>query len=423
MKVWLVTIGEPLPIGGVNVRLLRAGLLAEKLISRGHQVLWWTSTFDHSKKQHLFLTDRKIDLSESFCLYLLHACAYKKNISLQRILNHMGVANKFRRYSRVEEAPEVILCSMPILELGLEAVRYGNRQNIPVILDLRDMWPDIFMNVVPKNYRWFLKKLLTPLFSKMRTACQGATAITGITQGYVEWGLQYAERARIRLDKDFPMGYSSKPPVPEMIKEAESFWKKLDVYADNKEFVICLFSSMVRQFELETVLSAARHLSKTGKRFRFVLCGRGEALEYFKKIAKGCDNVLFPGWVDKAEIWTLMRIAQAGLAPYRSTEDFVISIPNKVIEYMSAGLPIISSLRGTVQELLSQHEIGLTYENENVDSLYHILCDLYDNPEKLKIMSINSQILFKERFDAERVYTDMCDYLEDIAKIRKESLQ
>ena len=55
--------------------------------------------------------------------------------------------------------------------------------------------------------------------------------------------------------------------------------------------------------------------------------------------------MLFPGWVNKPEIWILMRIAQVGLAPYRSTEDFIISIPNKAIEYMSAGLPVISSLK------------------------------------------------------------------------------
>lgn len=111
-----------------------------------------------------------------------------------------------------------------------------------------------------------------------------------------------------------------------------------------------------------------------------------------------------------------MRIAKVGLAPYRSTKDFIISIPNKAIEYMSAGLPVISSLKGALQKLLLEHEAGETYENDNQDSLFSLLCDLYDHPAKLESMSKNSHALFKKRFVAEKVYPNMCDYLEQIVE-------
>ncbi|MFH1931664.1 MAG: glycosyltransferase family 4 protein [Pseudomonadota bacterium] len=416
MKIWLVTIGEPLPIISEDVRLLRAGMLSEELVSRGHKVIWWTSTFDHSKKQHLFPVDKKIDLSEFYCIYLLHSVGYKKNISVRRVIDHVGVACKFKYYSQKELVPDVIICSMPTLELSVASARYGNKHNVPVILDLRDMWPDIFVNRAPSSCRWLLRGLLAFMFYQIRTVCRKVTAITGITPGYVEWGLQYAGRNRTHFDKDFPMGYSEESPTQEKIKDARSFWQEYDISSNNNDFVVCLFSSMVRQFELETVIDAARRLEKTGRRFRFVFCGRGDALEYFKKVAEGCDTVLFPGWINKPEIWTLMRIAQVGLAPYRSTKDFVISIPNKAIEYMSAGLPVISSLKGTLQKLLLEHEAGVTYENNNEDSLFSLLCDLYDQPEKLQDMSKNAHALFKERFVAEKVYSNMCDYIEQIAQ-------
>ena len=38
MRVWLVTIGEPLPIDGTNERLCRTGILANMLVKRGHKV-------------------------------------------------------------------------------------------------------------------------------------------------------------------------------------------------------------------------------------------------------------------------------------------------------------------------------------------------------------------------------------------------
>lgn len=416
MRIWLVTIGEPLPIISEDVRLHRTGMLAEELVSRGHKVVWWTSAFDHSKKQHLFPVDKKIDLSESYCIHLLHSIGYKKNISVRRVLDHVGVARKFKYYSRKDPVPDVVLCSMPTLELSIASTRYGNKYNIPVILDLRDMWPDIFVSRAPSSCRWFLRGLLAFMFHQIRAACREATAITGITPGYVEWGLRYAGRNSTHFDKDFPMGYSEKSPAKEKINNAESFWQERGISFGNEEFIVCLFSGISRHLELETVINAARRLETTGRRFRFVFCGEGDALEYFKKAAEGCDTVLFPGWVNKPEIWTLMRIAQVGLAPYRSTEDFTISIPNKPIEYMSAGLPVVSSLKGTLQELLSKHKTGVTYENGNVDSLFHVLCDLYDQPEKLEDISKNAYALFKERFVAEKVYSNMCDYLEQIAE-------
>ena len=418
MKVWLVTIGEPLPVGKEDVRLLRTGILAQELAARGHQVLWWSSTFSHTQKKHLFMGDQRMALPSGGSLHLLHAPAYRSNVSIRRILNHIELARKFRKLSRQEETPDVILCSMPTIELSREAARYGRRRGVPVVLDIRDMWPDIFLSRVPDPLKSLFKVPLFFMVWQLRQACRQATAISGITPGYLDWALKYAHRGKGSLDRDFPHGYSSTPPEPAKIALAESFWRRQGIARENGEFVVCLFSSIVRQLDLETVIEAARRLQNTGRRFRFVFCGTGDALEYFQGLAKGCHTVCFPGWVHKPEIHTLMKLSQVGLAPYHSTKDFVISIPNKAIEYMSAGLPLVSSLRGTLQELLAKHEAGLTYANHHPDELASLLCTLYDQPEKLAAMSRNSLSLYQQRFNAEKVYAEMCAYLEEMAASR-----
>jgi len=59
MKIWLVTIGEPLPLGiSKDDRLHRTGQFARYCASKGHEVVWWTSTFDHFRKQHHFEGDK-----------------------------------------------------------------------------------------------------------------------------------------------------------------------------------------------------------------------------------------------------------------------------------------------------------------------------------------------------------------------------
>ena len=47
MRIWLITVGEPLPTDGAE-RLLRAGILADMLSAKGHDVVFWTSTSMYS---------------------------------------------------------------------------------------------------------------------------------------------------------------------------------------------------------------------------------------------------------------------------------------------------------------------------------------------------------------------------------------
>ena len=46
------------------------------------------------------------------------------------------------------------------------------------------------------------------------------------------------------------------------------------------------------------------------------------------------------------------------MAPYRNTFDFQMSIPNKIIDSLFFGLPIITSLKGEVENLIKEYNVG-----------------------------------------------------------------
>lgn len=411
MRIWLITVGEPLPTDGSGERLLRTGILADLLAEKGHQVLWWSSTFDHVRKKQRFDTDTCVDINDRFRIILLHSVPYRKNVSLSRIVNHYGITRKFTMLADLEPRPDIILCSLPTLELSLAATDYGKKRGVPVIVDVRDLWPDIFLELAPVWGRRFARLLLLPMFRAAHAACAGATAITGITPSFVDWGVNYAKRKRTDLDRDFPMGYTETSPGREAVEASEILWERYGINRDSNGFTVCFFGNMGRQFELETIIEAARKLKEKGTLIRFVLCGSGDNLDYYKELSKDCKNVIFPGWVGAADIWTLMRVSSVGLAPYINSRNFTMNLPNKPVEYLSAGLPVVSSLDGVLKELLSSHNCGVTYENGNADDLVSVLTDLYERPELLKEMSENALSLFQEKFVAEKVYSNMINYL------------
>jgi len=410
MRFWLITIGEPLPSDGEGDRLLRTGLLAERLLKAGHEVVWWSSGFDHIRKRHRSQMAGSFPISPGLTLKLLASSGYRQNVSFQRLMDHRQLATSFRKEAPACLSPDLILCSWPTLELCDEAVAYGQARQIPVILDIRDMWPDVLVNVVPSFARPLARLFAAPLYRMARRSCRNSTAITAITDGCIDWARGLAGMTREVQDRAFPLAYREKSPSDAEQAEAASFWKEHGVLGDGK-LTACFFGTFGRQFELDTMLQAARLLHQANAPIRFVLCGAGPELQRCRAQAADLPNVLLPGWVNAAQIWALMRTSSVGLAPYRSTFDFQMSIPNKSVEYLSAGLPVVSSLQGTLAKLLDQNQAGLTYSNESPSQLAACLQRLHTEAGTCGTLSCNAKALYRRQFVAETVYDEMVDYL------------
>ena len=414
MRIWLLTVGEPLPTDPGKQRLLRTGLLAEMLVEAGHDVLWWTSTFDHARKRHRALVDSQIRIAPRYRIRMLHAGGYRRNVSLRRLLSHRQVADRFARLAQSESVPDLILCSLPLVELAEAATRFGSDHRVPVVLDVRDTWPDAIAHLAPRPARPLARLLLNRMERSLNRACRAATAICGISDGLVRWGLSHSGRQRRALDRSFPMAYRRRSPEPAALAEAKQYWSRHGLRQGSGEFVVCFFGTIGRHFEFDVVIRAARILDAQRRPVRIVMCGEGPQLQACRRRSAGCPSIQFPGWVDAPRIWTLMQMSSAGLAPYVSTPDFMMSVPNKPIEYLSAGLPIISSLQGTLRRLLALHACGLTYPNRDAEALARAVSQLHDSPESRQRMSARAASLYERHFVAENVYADMQFHLQTI---------
>lgn len=414
MKIWIVTIGEPLPTDAGKQRLHRSGQVAQILANRGHDVTWWTSSFDHALKRDRALKDEIVAINENLRIYMLYAPGYRKNVSVARIVNHIKIAKKFSKLSRKEARPDIILTSLPSIALSAAATEFGRENSVPVVIDIRDLWPDIFLDLFPGFMKEIAKIALFPAFRLAEKACREATAFSGCTAPFVEWGLKKAGRTHGQYDKEFFMGYSSQIPTEQETELAKEYWRELGIEESRKEFIVCFFGNMGRYFDFETVIQAARQCKNQGLPLRFVICGSGEKLASYKELAKDCDNMLFPGWVNSPKIWYLLRISSVGLAPYVNIDNFTLNLPNKPAEYFSASVPILTSLQGILSKLLAETETGLTYQDGNPADMVDKLMHLYNNPGKRQTMAANAGILYNEQFNADIVYNNFAHHLENI---------
>lgn len=396
MNVWLVTVGEPLPTDQ-NQRLYRTGILARMLAEAGHEVCWWTTAFDHNHKRHRYGTDTTLH-SDGVRLELIHGPGYSRNVSIKRLYDHHRVAQRFTLRAEKAARPDIIVSSYPTVELCHAVQQYATRHGIPTIMDIRDLWPDIFVDILPGPLKSMMYLLLQPYFNQSRWTLTKCSSIVAVSEGYLQWGLQRGSKIQSHHDRVFPLAYEGgdiDPPVN-----------------DTEQVTFLFVGTFGTTYALEPVIRAARELEGNAPgRTRFIFCGDGEKRDAWQAEAKGSSNIEFTGWVDRDCLASLLREAHVGLAAY--TQDAPQGIPNKVIEYMSAGLPIVSSLGGETEQLLREGGAGISYsEDKGLVLALHKMLD----PDTRERIARGSHKIYTERFDARKVYAEYIHHIQTIAE-------
>jgi len=408
--------GEALPTDGKNVRLRRAATLTKECAARGHDVTWWTSTFDHQGKRQRADNDKQVTTNDGVRIEMLHSPAYSRNVSIGRLVNHRILGKSLARRIRNETPPDVILCAWPTIEFSVVSVDYAAAHDVPVIIDVRDLWPDIFLDVVPRSIRPMLNLAIHPMTRAARHVFEKCAGITAISEGYLEWALRYAHRPRNQLDSVFPLGYDKPTPTQNDVANARRELSAAGVDLTKK---ICWFVGVFgATYDLATVIKTARLLEERGRHdLLFVLSGGGERESEWRPMAAGLKNVVFTGWVDGAKIACLGETASVGLAAYTSSAPQ--GLPNKLYEYMAFGLPVVSSLRGEAEQFLAEHRCGLTYQSNDPESLAAALLGVVDDRTVQSECAANGRRLYETQLSADKVYPAMVSYLETVASSRK----
>ena len=347
MHIWVIKLGEPVPLDGENVRLGRAGQLSKWLSSNGHVVRFFNGTFYHQERQQRFSETKDFSIAPNFNLTLLQSRPYQRSVSLARLRSHADAAAEFNRWVRTNsEKPDVIFCAYPVEELCRAAARFGRINNIPVVMDCRDFWPDIFAERLPGPLQLAAPLIFGTFERDARNTLGTATALCGHTESALQWGLHKAGRARRELDFHFPFTYPAKPVAPGTL-------------ADEK-IRICFAGTLSRRSDLGPWLRAIGKLpNAVQQNLIFEICGAGEALEDLQNAAKGSGaQVIFHGWVDAKGLRDVMERCDFGLLPY-TRKDFHLSLPNKFAEYLAFGLPVLSCTEGEIHNFIKTHQCGV----------------------------------------------------------------
>lgn len=415
MIIWILQTGEPLHIDAGKPRPMRAMNLADALVEAGHEVVLWSSEFYHQEKKHRSLGAKRVTVSKHLEIRLIPSPGYVRNIGPGRLWDHAVLARNLWQELKYEtQPPDVAFIGYPPIEAAAVLTRWLSVRGVPSMLDIKDQWPNLFVDALPTPLRPVGRIVLAPYFYLANRAMRDATGLSAMAEEFLTWALDFAGRQRTDLDRVVPLTTPSGQVSALELESMRQWWDNKGIVADGRPRVFFV-GSHSPAFDIEPLYHAAKHLSSNSNKCEFIICGDGEYSAEWRKLMSALPNVHFPGWIDRAQIETLAERSHAALAPYRNVDNFTKNIPNKVIDALSLGLPILSPLQGEVSNLIAKHGVGLSYGTESEKTLAQCIEELVSNPVLCQQLSKNALNLYQEKFSFEMVYGGLVKHLEALS--------
>ena len=191
---------------------------------------------------------------------------------------------------------------------------------------------------------------------------------------------------------------SNTPPVARLAENPEP---RLSA---GRGLTLVYLGIMEAQRGIETVLRALALCRARGMAVRLVLIGDGRDRPRFEQLAQAlglaASEVDFRGRVDNQVALRVLREADIGLVPHHSDEGWNSTIPNKLFDYMAAGLPVVSSDARPVQRIVEGSGCGRIFRDRDPESLASALTELEDPAVRLQC-ALAGRKAIAERFNWE----------------------
>lgn len=403
----LIKDGELLPIQKGSA-CLRMGSIAQSLIQRGFRITWLASTWSHQFKQYI---DKEglYAAGTDYNVQLLECGSYSQNISVQRILHHRRFAKKVSRWlNALSQKPDLILSSYPIPSTASAAAVYCQANHTPYILDIRDLWPDVFVDKLSLFGNLIALPIIMAQKRELRKALEVASTVTAVSEEYLAWARQHTSKTQNARNHfvHFPLGAEAMTT-----QNTELTIKLEEKLAKTKGTVRFSFlGSFGKSYDLRLIIDTAIRLNEEGvDNVHFIIAGDGEQRSEIEMAADRLPNLTYCGWLDATNARALLLASDVGLMPLQSVKG---TFPNKPFQYMAAGLPIISSLEGSFAKLVESEAIGYNFKRGDLDQFIHAVKLMLDSQNR-STLTKNVAYIFAQKYEQSVIYNKFADTIEE----------
>jgi hypothetical protein len=257
------------------------------------------------------------------------------------------------------------------------------------VFEVRDLWPAIFTQLGVLERGWLVRALEFVELFLYRRAAKVVTVTEGFRKDISSRGIDAGKVVTITNGVDTVRFHSG--------GDAGEARRELGLQG---KFVILYLGAHGVSHALGKILDVAgRWVDDPSALFLFVGEGAEKDELVSRARAAGLLNVRFTGAVPRERVPLFYRAADVGLVPLRDVPLFSAFIPSKMFELLSAGVPIVASLRGEPAEILDRSGGAVVVPPEDVTAIDAALRRLRRDPAERRRMAARGVEFVRRNYD------------------------
>lgn len=262
------------------------------------------------------------------------------------------IENKIKKY----KPKKLIVRNLPLAKL---AIKLGSKYNVQVIFDNAENYPEYFsvFNKYNKKiiYRFLYKK---KYFHNLEKYCVK-------NSDFVINVIEENTNRLLFLNNNMENIYN----VP--ILDIYNVYEK-----NNDNIVKICYSGGLESDELRGVSDLVKAMKYLPINYELHIFGDGNDKDMLKNISPNSNRIKFHGKINYNDLRKLLINFDIGIIPHKKSIMTDTTMANKIYEYISYGLAVVSSNADPLKRFTEQNDIGKVYKSGDVEDLAKKILDI-----------------------------------------------
>lgn len=255
-----------------------------------------------------------------------------------------------------------LLITSPPLFLGLSALALAWCKRLPLLLEIRDLWPDSAVGAGVLHNRQ-----LIALACRFEKYLYGRAALIAVlTPAFRD---ELILQKGVRADKIIFIPNAADLRWSEQALASDTRSALRTKLGLNDRFVVIYVGAHGLANGLVQIVRAAILLSETNAHFLFIGDGPEKKQLMEMAVRQKVNNVSFIDPVPKSEIFEYIVAADAGVSVLKKADVFKTVYSNKTFDYCACRKPVLMAIDGVSRALIETAQAGLFVEPENPKDL------------------------------------------------------
>lgn len=314
--------------------------------------------------------------------------AYHTSICVNRLLASRDFAKNVLDYIKTQPKPDLIYQVVPTLDVANAVSKYAKKNNIPLVIDIQDLWPEAFKMAI--SIPVISDIAFSPYMFMANAIYKRADAVCAVSQTYVDRALQVNKTCKAT--------------------QAVYIGINLEVFDNNvknnpqpkrDKLTLAYCGSLSKSYDIRLVIDALALLDDAP---HFLVMGGGHDMEDLIEYAKKKQvDATFTGFLPYEQMCGLLCSCDFTVNPILGSS--VASIINKHGDYAACGLAVINTQNSKEYcQLVEEYKMGLNSVQKGAQDLADKILLLANDEELRKEMGKNARRCAEERFNRINTY-------------------